>query len=147
MCFLLLSCAVLYALLQSVCRQKVLATGFPCGHNGTACNAAMLLTASCFCCPQIYTAEEKQALALDNFAAQKEKEAKVLSDLKVGMCLLPLTGADVASVACHAVSSLVHCSERIGRWVHSCAVQSLVERSMDNPDDPATAAAAAAAKP
>jgi hypothetical protein len=36
---------------------------------------------------QIYTAEEKQALALVNFAAQKEKEAKVLSDLKVSTIL------------------------------------------------------------
>ena len=55
------------------------------------CRAAADCVSSCL---QIYTAEEKQALALVNFAAQKEKEAKVLSDLKVGIC--PFAGADVA---------------------------------------------------
>lgn len=54
-----------------------------------------------FSLSQIYTAEEKQALALVNFAAQKEKEAKVLTDLRklVERSLEDPGGADTAAAA------------------------------------------------
>ena len=89
LCCLVLSCTLCCF---GVCCQKALAAGLHAASGYTARDAVLLLIAFVFqCCPQIYTAEEKQALALVNFAAQKEKEAKVLSDLKVGICLSPFS--------------------------------------------------------